>query len=179
MLTGLAFVICLLALVRPEEPYRDLVNEKHFHHLGTLLFAFVMLWTYMGFGQLLIIYSGNLPHEIGWYLHRIATNWKVIVWFLFLFHFAIPFFLLLSRDLKMKVGALTAICLVLLFAHLVNDYWLVAPSFYKHGIMLHWLDVAAPVGIGGIWLSAFCARLKGRALLVSNDPRQPHRHEPE
>ena len=178
MLTGLAFVICLLAALRREEPYAGLVNEKHFHHLGTLLFAFVMLWTYMGFGQLLIIYSGNLPHEIVWYLHRIDGDWKVVVWFLFLFHFLIPFFLLLSRDLKEKAVPLAVIAAALLFAHLVNDYWLVAPSFYRRGIALHWLNFAAPAGIGGIWLSAFCARLKSRPLLVRNDPRQHWRPSP-
>jgi hypothetical protein len=179
MLSGLAFVICLLAALRRETPYAGLVTEKHFHHLGTLLFAFVMLWTYMAFGELLIIYSGNLPHEIIWYLHRIAGNWKIIVWFLFLFHFLVPFFLLLSRDVKEKAVALAVIAGVLLFAHLVNNYWLVAPSFYKHGIALHWMNFAAPIGIGGIWLAAFCARLKSRPLLVRNDPRIPqdHRHE--
>jgi hypothetical protein len=177
MLTGLVFAICLLAALRHEVPYSRLVTEKTFHHLGTLLFAFVMLWTYMGFGQLLIIYSGNLPHEIVWYLHRIASNWKIVVWFLFLFHFVLPFFFLLSIDVKKKVPALTTIAGVLLFAHLVNDYWLVAPSFFKTGISLHWLNFVAPIGIGGVWLAAFCARLKGQPLLVSHDPRQPATHD--
>ena len=179
MLTGLVFVICLLAALHRERTYTGVVTETHFHHLGTLLFAFIMLWTYMAFGQLLIIYSGNLPHEIAWYLHRIATNWKVVVWFLFLFHFLLPFFLLLSRDLKKKVAPLTVIALVVLFAHLLNDYWLVAPSFFKTGIALHWLDLATPVGLGGIWFAAFCAQLKKQPLLVRNDPRQSHDHDHE
>jgi len=174
MLSSLAFVICLLAKFRLDAPYAGTVTETHFHHLGTLLFAFIMLWTYMAFGQFLIIYSGNLPNEIVWYLHRIASNWKVILWFLFLFHFALPFFLLLSRELKKKVGALATIALVVLFAHLINDYWLVAPSFFKTGIAVHWLDFAAPIGLGGIWFAAFCARLRAQPLLVRNDPRQIH-----
>jgi hypothetical protein len=177
MLSSLAFAICLLAMLRREKPYAGLVTEKHFHHLGTLLFAFVMLWTYVAFGQLLIIYSGNLPHEIVWYLHRIAGDWKIVVWFLFLFHFLIPFFLLLSRELKQRVGALAVIAATLLFAHVVDNYWLVAPSFFKRGIALHWLSFAAPIGIGGVWLAAFCARLKSRPLLVRNDPRQHPVHE--
>jgi hypothetical protein len=179
MLTGLVFVICLLAILRREEPYAGVVNETTFHHLGTLLFAFIMLWTYMAFAQLLVIYSGNLPREIGWYLHRISSSWKIIVWFLFLFHFLLPFFLLLSSDLKKKILPLVTIASVVLLAHLVNDYWLIAPSFYRRGIVLHWLDLAAPIGIGGIWLSAFCARLKSRPLLVSHDPRLPQRDDHE
>lgn len=179
MLTGLCFAICLLALLYRLPPYKDLVQDTHFYHLGTLIFAFVMLWTYMGFGQLLIIYSGNLPHEINWYLHRIAGNWKIVVWFIFLFHFVIPFFLLLSRELKKKVAALATLTTVILLAHLVNDYWLVAPSFYKNGITLHWLNFVAPIGVGGIWFAGFCAHLKKHPLLVSNDPRQPQNHEHE
>ena len=174
MLSSLAFVICLLAALHTNAPYAGKVSETHFHHLGMLLFAFIMLWTYMSFSQFLIIYSGNLPNEIEWYLHRIASNWKAVLWFLVLFHFAVPFFLLLSRELKKRVAALTTFALIVLFAHLVNDYWLVAPSFYKTAIALHWLDFTAPIGLGGIWFAAFCARLRAQPLLVRNDPRQLH-----
>ncbi|HWB61051.1 MAG TPA: hypothetical protein VG733_16340, partial [Chthoniobacteraceae bacterium] len=139
--------------------------------------AFVMLWTYMAFGEFLIIYSGNQPHEIVWYLHRIAGDWKIVVWFLFLFHFLLPFFLLLSRALKKNAPLLTAIAAVVFFAHFVDTYWLVAPSFYTTGIRFHWLDIAAPAGIGGLWLAAFAARLKSKPLLVRNDPRQTPSHE--
>jgi hypothetical protein len=172
MLAGLAFGIMLLALLYKTKPMSDIVTTTHFHHLGMLLLAFVMLWTYMSFGELLIIYSGNLPHEIVWYLHRIAGDWKVVVWFLFLFHFLIPFFLLLSRELKRNVPVLATIAGVVFFAHIVNTYWLIAPSFDQTGIRLHWLDFAAPIGIGGIWIAAFTGRLKSRPLLVQNDPRQ-------
>ncbi len=178
MLSSLTLVICLLAALHRERTYTG-VTDTHFHHLGMLLFAFIMLWTYMAFGQLLIIYSGNLPHEIIWYVHRIATNWKIGVWFLVLFHFALPFFLLLSRELKKKVAALASLAALVLFAHLVNDYWLVAPSFFRTGIAIHWLDFAAPVGIGGVWFAAFCAQLRSRPLLVHNDPRQTHDHDHE
>ena len=172
MLAGLAFGIMLLAWLSKTKPIADVVTTTHFQHLGMLLLAFVMLWTYMAFGQLLIIYSGNLPQEVVWYLHRIAGDWKVIVWFLFLFHFLIPFFLLLSRELKRNVPALATIAGVIFFAQMVNTYWLVAPSFDQTGIRLHWLDFAAPVGVGGIWVAAFTRRLKSRPLLVRNDPRQ-------
>jgi hypothetical protein len=172
MLAGLAFGIMLLALLYKTKPMSDIVTTTHFHHLGMLLLAFVMLWTYMSFGELLIIYSGNLPHEIVWYLHRIAGDWKVVVWFLFLFHFLIPFFLLLSRELKRNVPVLATIAGVIFFAHIVNTYWLIAPSFDQTGIRLHWLDFAAPIGVGGIWIAALTGRLKSRPLLVQNDPRQ-------
>jgi hypothetical protein len=176
MLTAITFGIMLLAWLRHTEPVSEMVAPVHFLHLGMLLLAFVMLWTYMAFGELLIIYSGNQPHEIIWYLHRIAGTWKIIVWFLFLFHFLVPFFLLLSRELKYNVPMLTGIAAVIFFAHLVYTYWLVVPSFHKTGIRLHWLDITVPIGIGGIWLSAFATRLKSRPLLVRNDPREHPAH---
>ena len=176
MLSGLAFSIILLAWLRNREPYSEVVTETHFHHLGMLMFAFIMLWTYMAFSQLLIIYSGNLPHEIVWYTHRIAGDWKLVVWFLVLFHFAIPFFLLLSRDLKRNARVLAAFAAVIFFAHIVDMYWLVAPSFSSGGVHLSWLDFAAPIGVGGIWIAAFTKRLNSHPLLVLNDPRQNQHH---
>ena len=176
MLSGLAFAIILLAWLRKTEPYADVVTETHFHHLGMLLFAFVMLWTYMAFSQLLIIYSGNLPQEILWYTHRIAGDWKLIMWFLVIFHFAIPFLLLLSRDIKKDPDKLAAIAAMVLVAHVADVYWMIAPSFFHTGISFNWLDIAAPAGVGGIWLAVFAGRLKAHPLLVHNDPRQPLPH---
>jgi hypothetical protein len=130
----------------------------------------------MAFSELLIIHSGNLPHEIAWYTHRIAGDWKVVVWFLVLFHFAIPFFLLLSRDIKRNAVALATLAAVVLFAHIVDVYWMIEPSFFTTGIHVHWLDFAAPIGIGGLWLAVFAERLNSHPLLVHNDPRQVPSH---
>jgi len=177
MLSGLAFSILFLAWLHRSEPFASIVTSIHFYHLGMLLFAFVMLWTYMAFSQLLIIYSGNLPTEISWYTHRIAGGWRAVVWFLVLLHFLIPFSLLLSRSLKRNIYALATVAAVVLFAHVVDTYWLIAPSFYPNGIHFHWLDLAAPLGVGGIWVAAFAKRLRSHPLLVRNDPRQYSSHE--
>jgi len=177
MLTGLTFGILLLAWLRDTAPLSEIVTPVHFHHLGMLLLAFLMLWMYMAFGEFLIIYSGNLPREIIWYLHRIAGNWKLVVWFLFLFHFLIPFFLLLSRNLKRNVPVLATIAATVFLTHAVYTYWLIAPSFHQHGISLQWLDITAPVGIGGLWLAGFAARVKSHALIVQNDPKQQSGHD--
>lgn len=148
------------------------MTTTHFHHLGSLLLAFVMLWAYMSFSQFLIIWSGNLPAEIGWYLHRIAGGWKWLITFLVIFHFFVPFFLLLFRNVKRRVAALAAVAGLVAVARLGDIFWLVAPSFHKTGLTIHWLDAAAPVAVGGFWIAAFTARLKSRPLLVKNDPRQ-------
>jgi hypothetical protein len=101
-----------------------------------------------------------------------------------LFHFAVPFLLLLSRDIKRRTGALSVVAAVIVLMHLLNQFWMVAPAFYPNGLHLHWLDVAAPVGIGGIWLAVFSWQLKSQALLPRHDPRlqeafvhKPFEHE--
>jgi len=146
------------------------VTRTHYHHLGNLLLTFVLFWTYVSFGQLLIIYSGDLPHEIEWYLHRIAGNWKWVVAAVALFHFFLPFFLLLFRTVKRHVVPVTTLAALLCAANLVDVYWLVMPSFHQHGLSVSWLDFAAPIGVGGVWLSFVISRLKAAALLPQHDP---------
>jgi hypothetical protein len=171
ILSAFAWVTLLLAWFREQAPFREAVTPRHFHDLGNLLLAFVVFWTYVSFGQFLIIYSGNLPHEIDWYLHRIGGDWKWVVGGLALFHFLVPFFLLLFRGVKRNVPRLAAIAALIFGVHVAAVYWLIAPTFHPEGIRVHWLDAAAFVGLGGLWLAGFAASLKRRALLAVNDPR--------
>jgi len=171
ILSAFAFSIVLLSAFQKLTPFMEVLSPVHFNHLGNLLLTFVMFWTYVAFSQLLIIWSGNLPHEISWYLHRSAGSWIWIVVALALFHFFLPFFLLLFRGVKKNVAFLSGIAGAVLVMHLVNVFWLVVPSFYPTGIHLSWLDFAAPLGIGGLWLAFFAFRLKQNPLLPENDPR--------
>jgi hypothetical protein len=170
-LSTIAFSIVLLGLLRGDAPFAEIVSTTHFHHLGNLLLTFVMFWTYISFGQFLIIWSGNLPQEIVWYLHRIADGWKWIVVLLALFHFFLPFFLLLFRANKRRVPILMTIAAVVFVVRILDVFWMVAPSFHPTGIRVHWLDVAAPLGVGGIWIAAFIYNLKRAELLPHHDPR--------
>ena len=171
MLSGLSFVILLLAWIGPRTSLSEVIGKENFHHLGTLLLAFTMLWAYMAFSQLLIIWSGDLPHEISWYLHRIAGGWRWVVAFLVLFHFFGPFFLLLSRRLKKARRTLAGIAAAMFIAHVVDVWWMVTPSFYQENVHVSWLDFAALLGIGGVWLYCFICNLESKRLLPVNDPR--------
>ncbi|HEY2711321.1 MAG TPA: hypothetical protein VGI60_02305 [Chthoniobacterales bacterium] len=171
MLSGLAFVILLLAWIGPRSSLSETIGKQNFRHLGSLLLAFTMLWAYMAFAQLLVIWSGDLPHEISWYLHRIAGGWRWVVAFLVLFHFFGPFFLLLSRQVKQAGRALAAVAAVMFVAHVVDVWWLITPSFYPSGIHISWLDSTLLFGIGGIWLFVFFFRLQSKPVLPINDPR--------
>jgi len=171
MLSGLAFVILLLAWLGPRTALAEIIGPENFHHLGSLLLAFTMLWAYIAFSQLLVIWSGDLPHEISWYLHRIAGGWKWVVIFLVLFHFFGPFFLLLSRQMKRSRRALTVIAGTMFVAHVVDVWWMIAPSFYPRGLYVSWLDFTALFGIGGVWFWCFLSNLASKPLVPMNDPR--------
>jgi hypothetical protein len=139
--------------------------------LGSLVFAFTMMWAYLAFGQLLIIWSGDLPHEISWYLHRVAGSWHAVVAFLVLFHFFGPFLILLSRQVKRTRRALAIIAGVVFAAHIVDVWWMIEPSFYQHGIHISWQNFTALLGIGGVWLFFFTRNLESKSLVPLNDPR--------
>jgi hypothetical protein len=170
ILSAFAFAIILLAIFQSQAPFAGAVNKVHFHHLGNLLLTFVLFWTYVSFGQLLIIYSGDIPHELQWYLHRIAGSWKTVVAVVALFHFFLPFFLLLFRMVKKNVAAMAALAALLLVVHVVDTYWLVMPTLHQHGLAVSWLDFTAPIGVGGLWIAYFLWRLKAAPLLPLNDP---------
>jgi hypothetical protein len=171
-LSAMAFVIIVLMRLTDSKPLSEVVRPSHFHDLGTLLFAFVMLWAYLSFSQFLIIWSGNLRDEIPWYLSRSRGEWAWLAVFLIVFHFAIPFFLLLSRSLKRKKQSLSVVAAALIFMSWADLYWIVMPSFDHAGPQFQWLwlNLAAPIGIGGIWVAAFISQLKLRPLLPLNDP---------
>jgi hypothetical protein len=164
----------LLLWFQSNSLFREIVTEKHFLDLGNILLAFVMFWTYVAFSQFLIIYSGNQPHEIGWYLHRIAGSWKWLAAFIALFHFFIPFFVLLFRSVKKNIRTLATVAVLIFIVHALEVFWIIAPTFYTGGIKIHWTDFTALLGIGGIWCGVFAINLKRHPLLANNLPEVSH-----
>ena len=199
MLSALAFVVIVIGLLVPSpqssptgrgDPFspggekagmrgpvsqidalHSLLGKENFHHLGNLLLTFTMLWAYLAYAQLIVIWSGDLPHEISWYLHRIAGGWRVIAFALLIFHFFGPFFLLLFRQTKRRTEFLVAIAVIIFLAHIADVWWVVAPSLYRNGFHASWMAPLAWIGIGGIWLAIFFWRLETRPLVPMNDPR--------
>jgi len=164
-LSGLAAAIVVLAALSHEKPVAEVATPARFHDLGNLLLAFLMLWAYFSFSQFLIIWSGNLPEEIPWYVHRIQNSWQWISLVLVIFHFAVPFALLLSRRTKRVSGTLVKVAIAILVMRIVELYWIIAPERFPEGVHVHWLDVAAPIAIGGFWVSLFVREIKSRPLL--------------
>jgi hypothetical protein len=171
-LSSLAFLIALLVLLSYRRPMSEILTPRHLHDLGKLLLALVMVWAYFSFSQFLIIWAGNLPSEIPWYMARLRGGWQFVGVGLVLFHFALPFALLLSRDLKRNFKLLAGIALFVLFMRLVDLYWLVAPDFAKGSSPGgSWLDAAAPLGVIGLWLGYFLTQLEKRPLMPLGDPQ--------
>ncbi len=169
--SALSLMIIVVVMLAQSEPMSRVLQPRHLHDLGKLLFAFVMLWAYFSFSQLLIIWSGNLPEEITFYTARLRGSWGSVAVVLLLFHFALPFFLLLSRDLKRSARFLPALAALIIAMRFVDLYWISGPEFSRDGLHVHALDLAAPAGIGGIWLFWFARQLKQRPLLPLGDPK--------
>jgi len=171
-LSALALVIVLVALIGNEPPLLGVVRPTTVHDLGKLLLAFVMVWAYFSFSQFLIVWSANLPEEIPWYIRRLHGGWQWLALVLVVFHFALPFLLLLSRDLKRNARMLGMVAAGVLLVRLVDLFWLVGPDMkgHGHGLTLHWIDVAAALGVGGAWLWIFVGQLKDRPLLPLGEP---------
>ncbi|MCI0664986.1 MAG: hypothetical protein L0220_28315, partial [Acidobacteria bacterium] len=150
------------------------LQPKHFHDLGKLLLALVMLWAYFSFSQLLIIWSGNLPEEIPWFLERFKGNWRYIGVGLILLYFFLPFMLLLSRDLKRNSRRLVIVAWIIIVMRFVDLMWMIVPEFeHVHPVRVsgYFVYLAATIGIGGLWLGWFLWQLSQRALLPINDPQ--------
>ena len=170
-LSALAFVVAVMARLTTEEPMSRVVAHLHFQDLGKLLLTLVMLWAYFAFSQFLIIWSGNLPEEIAWYLPRTRGTWGVIVLVVVILHFGFPFLLLLSRSLKRDPRRLVLVAILILVMRVIDLFWMLKPSFTGEHFSVSWMDVVAPLAFGGLWLGAFLWELGKQPLIPINDPQ--------
>jgi hypothetical protein len=136
------------------------------------MLTFVMLWAYFSFSQLLIIWAGNLPTEIRFFTRRLYSGWQEIALALVVFHFFVPFFMLLSRPFKRDPHRLVWLAGWLLVMRFLDLFWYIEPNFHKNvlgGLSGYWLDLVVPVAIGGLWLALFFRNLRTRPLLPVYD----------
>jgi hypothetical protein len=169
--TALAFLLIVLVWLGRRPPLKDVLLPSYYHDLGNLMLAFVMLWAYFSFSQYLLIWSGNLPEEITWYMHRLQTGWRGLALALVIFHFALPFILLLSRTVKREPQLIVKVAIGILVARLLDLLWLVAPEFHQSGLSISWMDVVVPLTLGAVWTGFFIRELRGRAILPVHDPQ--------
>jgi hypothetical protein len=173
-LSALAFAVAVLAILVTREPMNGLLKARHFHDLGKLMLAFVMLWAYFSFSQFLIIWAGNLPEEIPYYLDRLRGGWVYLSLALVIGHFVLPFCLLLSQDLKKRPQLLSRVAWFIIAIRLYDLIWLVAPTFNQGAFPISLANVGIPLALGGLWIFLFAGQLRKRALVPVNDPYFKH-----
>jgi hypothetical protein len=172
-LSAFAFLIVVALMLSRSGAMEGIYQPRHFHDWGKLLFAFVMIWMYFSYSQWLITWAGNLPEEISFFLARIRGGFGLVTLLIVLFHFVVPFSLLLSRDLKRNGRTLVLVAGTLLLMRWVELFWQVEPAFQVRHAASYWLYVAVPLFIGGVWLFFFARTLSSRPLLPIHDPYLP------
>src|SRR5690348_14182788 len=169
VLSAVCFVVVVERILYPYPPESEILDAEELKDHGNLILTFVMLWAYFSFSQLLIIWAGNLPDEIIWYYRRWFGGWQYLGIVLALFHFAIPFVLLLSRQRKRYIGRLVWVAILVIIMRFADLFWFIEPNLHKQ-FFVHWLDIVVPVAMGGLWLAFFFYNLKRRPLLPLYDP---------
>ena len=180
LISSMSLMICVVVLLSRTPVFAGVLKPRYLHDLGKLLLAFVMLWAYFSFSQLLIIWSGNAPEEISFYRSRLYGEWLPVSLIILIFHFFVPFFLLLSRDLKRNPSMLPKVAAWLIFMRFVDIYWLTRPEFTASSIPSLW-DLATALALVGLWFSVFTWQLQKMPLLPLGDPKleevlDPHEH---
>jgi hypothetical protein len=146
------------------------LNADHVHSLGKFLLAFTAFWAYIAFSQFMLIWIANVPEEVPWYMVRTSQGWGKVGIFLAVGHFLVPFFLLLSRDLKRNAPRLALVAGWLLFTHWVDLWWLIAPRLHEGGPAVSWMDLTAFAGVGGAAVAFLVWRMRGAATVPVKDP---------
>ena len=171
-LSAMCLMVVVERILSKYEPFSWMLKPKEVHDHGKLMLTFVLLWAYFSFSQLLIIWAGNLPMEIRFFTRRLYSGWQEVGLALVIFHFFVPFFLLLSRSFKRHASSLVWLAALLIFMRGVDLFWYIEPNFHRTvlgGLSGYWLDLVVPIAIGGFWMALFFRNLRSRPLLPVYD----------
>jgi hypothetical protein len=166
----MAVLAVFAAWMQGPSEFGGMMTKEHFHNIGKFLLAFTIFWTYIAFSQFLLLWIANIPEEAAWYVVRMKGAWTWVAVVLLVCQFAIPFCVLLSRDLKYKPKLLAAVAVWILLCHYIDIYWLVMPALAPNSTPVQWTDLAAFVGVGGVAVAFALWRLRGRFTVPIKDP---------
>ncbi|HET9409207.1 MAG TPA: hypothetical protein VFO39_18330 [Candidatus Sulfotelmatobacter sp.] len=169
VLSAMCFAVVVERILVNYKPMSEMLKPDFVHDHGKWMLTFIMVWAYFSFSQWLIIWAGNLPNEITFYLKRLNGGWGFIGLALALFHFAIPFVILLSRPFKRDIRKLVWLAIWLMIMRYVDLFWIIEANF-SETLRLTWADVVVPIAIGGFWLWYFFRNLGSLPLLPKYDP---------
>jgi hypothetical protein len=170
LLSAICITVIVATILARYKPMSELLQPDHLHDYGKLMLTFVMLWAYFSFSQWLIIWSGNLPEEISWYRNRLLGGWQYYSLFMALFHFVVPFCLLLSAQLKRSARTLVRVAIWLVFMRFADLYWLIMPTLSPQKFDFNFFYLLVPLSMGGFWLAGFFRNLRMSPLLPLHAP---------
>ncbi|MGH9501330.1 MAG: hypothetical protein ACRD20_00610 [Terriglobales bacterium] len=168
VLSALCFAVVIERILFRYKPMSELLKPDQVQDHGKFMLTFIMVWAYFAFSQWLIIWAGNLPEEITWYMRRLHGGWGYVGLFLVFFHFAVPFVFLISRPFKRDITRLVWLAAWLLLMRYVDLFWNIEPSF-SVTFNITWLDVVVPIAMGGLWLAYFFRNLRAMPLVPAYD----------
>src|ERR1035438_8420018 len=169
VLSAMCFAVVVERILFDYKPMSEMLKPDFVHDHGKWMLTFVMVWAYFNYSQWLIIWAGNLPSEITYYLRRLNGGWGYVGLFIVIFHFAIPFGTLLSRSFKRNIRKLVWLAVWLMLMRYLDLFWIIEPNFSKT-FTVTIADVVVPVAIGGFWLAYFFRNLGSLPLLPAYDP---------
>jgi hypothetical protein len=169
VLSAMCFAVVVERILYNYKPMSELLTPDFVHDHGKWILTFIMVWAYFSFSQWLIIWAGNLPAEITFYIARLSGGWGSIGLFLVLFHFAVPFALLLSRPFKRDIRKLVWLAVWMMLMRYFDLFWIIEPNF-SSTLRITWADIVVPIAIGGFWLAYFFRNLGSLPLLPAYDP---------
>ncbi len=180
VLSAMCFAVVVERILFNYKPMSEMLRPDFVHDHGKWMLTFIMVWAYFNYSQWLIIWAGNLPSEITYYLRRLNGGWGYVGLFIVIFHFAIPFATLLSRPFKRNIRKLVWLAVWLMLMRYVDLFWIIEPNFSKT-FAVTVADIVVPVAIGGFWLAYFFRNLGSLPLLPAYDPSAvevlaPHPH---
>jgi hypothetical protein len=176
-LSAFCFVVVIESILGKRKPMSEYLTSTEVHDHGKFMLTFVMLFAYFSFSQWLIIWAGNLPDEISWYMHRVNGGWGAVALIIVLFHFAVPFAMLLSRSLKRNAHQLALVASGLIVMRMVDIFWHVEPASHPE-FHLSWVHFAVLAGMGGLWMAYFFRNLRARPMLAVYAPQTLAHLEP-
>jgi hypothetical protein len=168
VLAAMCFAVVVERILYNYKPMSEMLRPDFVHDHGKWMLTFIMVWTYFSFSQWLIIWAGNLPTEITFYMKRLNGGWGGIGLILALFHFAVPFAILLSRPFKRDIRKLVWLAVWLLFMRWLDLFWIIEPNFSKT-LRFTLADIVVSIAIGCLWMAYFFRNLGSLPLLPAYD----------
>jgi len=169
VLAAMCFAVVVERILYDYKPMSEMLKPDFVHDHGKWMLAFTMVWAYFNFSQWLIIWAGNLPAEITYYIRRINGGWGYIGLIIVIGHFTVPFAILLSRSFKRDIRKLVWLAVWLLFMRWLDLLWIIEPNF-SQALNITLADIVVPIAIGGVWLAYFFRNLASLPLLPAYDP---------